>query len=73
MRVSYDVAADALFIFFSDGTSVDSEEMREDVIADIGADGRVVAIEVLNASKVLDLANLREESIPLVLSQRLSQ
>ena len=73
MRVSYDVAADALFIFFSDGTSVDSEEMREGVIADIDADGKVVAIEVLNASKVLDLANLREESIPLVLSQPLAQ
>ena len=73
MRVSYDVAADALFIFFSDGTSVDSEEMREGVIADVDADGKVVAIEVLNASKVLDLANLREESIPLVLSRPLSQ
>jgi uncharacterized protein YuzE len=73
MRVSYDVAADALFIFFSDGTSVDSEEMREGVIADVDADGKVVAIEVLNASKVLDLANLREESIPLVLSRPLCQ
>ena len=73
MRVSYDVAADALFIFFSDGTSVDSEEMREGVVADIGADGKVVAVEVLDASKVLYLANLREKSIPIVLSQPLSQ
>jgi uncharacterized protein YuzE len=69
MKVSYDVAADAMFIFFSENPSVDSEELREGVIADYGADGRLVALEVLNASKVLDLASLGEESIPLVLSQ----
>ena len=73
MRVSYDIAADALLIFFSEGTRVDAEEMREGVIADVDAPGKVVAIEVLNASRVLDLTNLREESIPLVLSRPLCQ
>jgi uncharacterized protein YuzE len=68
MKVSYDAEIDAMYIYFSDRASIDSEELSDGVIADYGPDGKVVALEVLNASRVLDLSSLREEPIPLVLN-----
>jgi uncharacterized protein YuzE len=51
MRTSYDPEADALYVRFADASIVESEEVADGVVLDLDADGRIVAIELLDASK----------------------
>jgi len=53
MKTLYDAEADALYVRFSETTVVESEEVSEGVVLDFDGDGRIVAIEVLDASKHL--------------------
>jgi uncharacterized protein YuzE len=53
MRTSYDTEADALYLRFTDVPVVTTEEVRPGVMLDFDATGRIVAIEVLDASKHL--------------------
>ena len=50
MRVTYDPAADALYINVSDGEVAQTREVAPDVNLDLGATGEVVGIEILAAS-----------------------
>ena len=50
MRVTYDPAADALYIHVSDGEVVETHEAAPDVNLDLGQTGEVVGIEILGAS-----------------------
>ena len=63
MRTKYDPEADALYVRFADAPVVETEEVRPGVMFDFDAEGRIVAIEVLDASEHLaigrpDLAQL---------------
>jgi uncharacterized protein YuzE len=51
--MTYDPEADAVFLRLADGAPKDSEEVSPGVTLDFDASGRVVAMEVLPASKVL--------------------
>jgi uncharacterized protein YuzE len=51
MKTTYDAEADALYVRFSETPVVESEEVSNGVILDFDADGRIVAIELLDASK----------------------
>jgi uncharacterized protein YuzE len=51
MKTIYDPAADALYVRFADASVVDSEEVSDGVVLDFDAEGRIVAIELLDASK----------------------
>jgi uncharacterized protein YuzE len=53
MRSRYDSEADALYIRFAETAIVESEEVRPGIVLDFDADGKVVAIEVLDASEHL--------------------
>ena len=53
MKTIYDADADALYVRFADAPIVESEEVTEGIVLDFDADGRIVAIEVLNARKHL--------------------
>ena len=53
MKTIYDAKADALYVRFADTPVVESEEVSEGVMLDFDADGRIVAIEVLDASRHL--------------------
>ena len=53
MKTIYDLKADALYVRFADTPVVESEEVSEGVMLDFDADGRIVAIEVLDASRHL--------------------
>ena len=53
MKTIYDSKADALYVRFADTPAVESEEVSEGVMLDFDADGRIVAIEVLDASRHL--------------------
>ena len=59
MRISYDVKYDVLYLKFADGTpSVTTRHLDEDISLDIDEAGRIAGIEVLSASKHVDLGSL---------------
>jgi uncharacterized protein YuzE len=51
MKTLYDAKADALYVRFADASIVESEEVAAGVVLDFDAEGRIVAIELLDASK----------------------
>lgn len=53
MRVKADPEADAVYIRFSDQKVADTVEVRTDVMFDYDEEGRIVGIEILNASLTL--------------------
>ena len=53
MKTHYDAEADALYLRFTDGPVIESEEVRPGIVFDFDADGRIVAVEILDASEHL--------------------
>lgn len=51
MKTIHDAEADALYVRFAETPVVESEEVSTGVVLDFDADGRIVAIELLDASK----------------------
>lgn len=51
MKVKYDKEVDILYIRLSDGLVKESDEGKPGIILDYAADGSIVAIEILDASK----------------------
>ncbi|MBI5238253.1 MAG: DUF2283 domain-containing protein [Deltaproteobacteria bacterium] len=51
MKVIYDSETDTISIIFSDAVVSESDEVREGVIIDYGKDGKVVSMEILDASE----------------------
>jgi uncharacterized protein YuzE len=54
MKVTYDPEIDVLRIVLSDTAIAESDEERPGVILDFDADGNVVGLEILDASKRVD-------------------
>lgn len=63
MKVNYDKEVDVLRILLSDRQVVESDETRPDVILDYDAEGNVVGMEILNASKHTQLPNACEFAV----------
>jgi uncharacterized protein YuzE len=53
MKTHYDPESDALYVRFADAGAADSEEVGPGIVFDFDAVGRIVAVEVLEASKHL--------------------
>ena len=53
MKTIYDPEADALYVRFAEAAVVESEQVSEGVVLDFDAEGRIVAIEVLDARRHL--------------------
>ncbi len=51
MRLIYDPETDTLSLILREGKVAESDELREGIIVDYGADGRIVSLEVLDASE----------------------
>ena len=51
MKVRYDKEVDAMYIYAEEGSSAYSEEIGEGVIIDISAEGKVIGMEILDASE----------------------
>jgi uncharacterized protein YuzE len=51
MKTIYDAESDAVHVRFADVSVFESEEVADGVVLDFDADGRIVAIELLDASK----------------------
>ena len=58
MKVQYDPLADAMYIQLAEGTVADSDEVRDGVVLDYDASGRVLGIEVLKLSQRADKPNV---------------
>ena len=54
MRVRVDQGADAVYLNLTDRPIMDSAEVADGVIVDYDAEGRIVGIEILDASKRTD-------------------
>lgn len=55
MKFHYDKKVDAFYIRFSHRRYAESDEVKDDVIFDYDSDGRIIGIEILNASNVFPL------------------
>ncbi|MEK7673612.1 MAG: DUF2283 domain-containing protein [Patescibacteria group bacterium] len=53
MKIEYDKKLDAMYIKFLDGNYVESEEVSAGVIFDYDKKGKIMGIEILDASKKL--------------------
>ena len=51
MRVRVDHAADAVYLNLTDRAIKDSEEVADGIVVDYDDEGRIVGIEILDASK----------------------
>lgn len=51
MRFHYDKKEDALYIRFNENPYQESEEIREGIIFDYDKKGKIIAIEILDASR----------------------
>ena len=63
VRVEYDRKADAMYIWLRKAKYDISEELAENVIIDLDKNGRIIGIEVLDASK-----NLGKELVTKILN-----
>jgi uncharacterized protein YuzE len=66
MRISYDKKADAMNIRFHEGKYEISEEVAEGIILDKSKDGKILSIEILDASKRLPRNAVNEISAKAV-------
>ena len=55
MKIEYDAEADAVYIQFREAApgTVQNRQITDEIIADYGPDGKLVGIEILDASVVL--------------------
>ncbi|MBM3256678.1 MAG: DUF2283 domain-containing protein [Candidatus Moranbacteria bacterium] len=53
MKVNYDEKSDAMYIRFSDADYYESDEVKDGIVFDYDKKGKVIAIEILNASENL--------------------
>ena len=68
MKIEYDPEADALYIQIREAHPSDNIDIEDGVTVDIDADGHIVGLQVLDASKRLspsDLASITIEKLPL--------
>ncbi len=65
MKLNYYPDTDSLYISLSPNASADSNEVAEGVVLDFDADGRLVGIDIDNASHKLYLHELTTERIPV--------
>ena len=65
MNLKYFSETDSLYIDLSDKSSVDSNEVAPGIVLDFDADGNIVGIDIDHASKIVDLARLEAQSLPI--------
>jgi len=73
MIIQYYSDTDMLYIKLADGVSAESEEVASKIVLDFDENGRVIGIEIEDASNLIDLSRLELRALPvvdLVLSER---
>lgn len=64
MKLNYYPETDSLYIDLSELPSVESQEISEGVILDYDADGRLVGIDIDNASHKVEMQKLILSKLP---------
>ncbi len=65
MKFNYYSDTDSLYIDLSERPSADSMEVASGVVLDFDADGKLVGIDIDNASTIVDLSRLEAEALPV--------
>jgi len=65
VRLHYYPETDSLYIDLADRPGVESREVAPGVVLDLDGEGRLVGIDIDNASKVVDLERIEAEELPL--------
>jgi uncharacterized protein YuzE len=65
MVFRYFSETDMLYIELVERVAVESEEVAPNIVLDFDETNRVIGIEIEDASKMLDLANLELSALPL--------
>jgi uncharacterized protein YuzE len=61
---TYDPESDAAYIYLGDSEILESEEVSPGIVLDFDAEGRVVGIEVLSASRTLAPGDWKRWPVP---------
>jgi len=61
MRMTYDPEVDILYIRLREGDIDESDEITPEIIADYGKDGKIMGLEILDASDLLEGKHMRVE------------
>jgi hypothetical protein len=69
MKFNYYSETDSLYISLSDNISVDSQEIIPNIVLDFDIEGKLVGIDIDQASQTVDLSKLEVESLPISLTQ----
>jgi uncharacterized protein YuzE len=64
MRLNYHPETDSLYIDLADRPSAESREISEGVVLDYDIDGRLVGIDIDNASNKIELKKLILSNLP---------
>jgi uncharacterized protein YuzE len=64
MKISYYPDTDSLYIDLSEQPSAESREISEGIVLDYDAEGRLVGIDIDNASKKVELKKLTLNKLP---------
>jgi uncharacterized protein YuzE len=64
VKLHYYPETDSLYIELRDLPGVETREVGEGLIADIGADGAVVGIDIDRASVLMDLSKIETIALP---------
>lgn len=70
MELNYYPETDSLYINLSEQPSVESQEISEGILLDYDAEGRLVGIDIDNASNKVEMEKLILSKIPSKLKQR---
>ena len=65
MKLHYYPETDSHYISLSGDTAVDAVEVVDGLVADIDAEGRVVGLDIDNASTHLDLSTVETIDLPM--------
>lgn len=65
MKVHYYAETDSLYIDLSERISVDSQEIAPGVVIDFDEEGKLVGIDIDQASTIVNLTRLEAEALPV--------
>lgn len=66
MKFHYYPETDSLYIDLAEAASADSREIAPGVVLDFGENGRLVGIDLDQASKFVNLSHLEAEALPVM-------